>query len=805
MKNNIYSIKIFFCIFLVFFTNVVLSNELEFNASEIESFNNGDLLKGYGGVEISDGLGLIITGEEFEFNKLKSILNVLKKVTIKDASNKNLIRSNQIIFDKKLNIITSKNKTTIELGSTHVIEGSNIIFDRNLSTISSNQKTLVSDLDNNKLNMDNFSFSIIKKILTANNVKINDKDGNTYDVRSIRYNMETNEILGKDLSLSFNAGDLKSNKNEPRLKGNALFLKDNIVRINKGVFTTCKKNDNCPPWVISSKKIEHDKVKKRIIYNNALLKIYDIPVLYFPKFFHPDPTVKRQSGFLTPLFSQSSNLGNYISTPYFKTFSNSSDLTFSPRIYDDGKVLYQGEYRNYMKKSKHIVDFSMKSSKALPYDETNNSSDTHIFTNSKFDLDFNSFDVAEIDLKIQQTSRDDYLKTYKLKSPLIESDNLLHSSINLNVSREDLDVEITAEAYENLNLAKSDRHEYIYPSFNVRKNIKSFENGKITLRSAGLNKKFNTNANEKTFTNDLSYKSYNKITALGFVSNYEVLLKNFNADSKKSATYKNKSESSLQTIFNYEMKYPLQKVRENFLSTLTPIISARYSPNQSKNKSRDDRIIDLNNIFSLNRIGFSDTVEGGQSITIGNEYTLYNNKPNNNNRILTVNLATVIRDIENDKLPINSTLGKKNSDIFGNIDFNANKFIDFDYNFSLDSNLETLNLHQIKSKLSFYNFVSTFDFLERNNVLGSESYISNESILNINESSSFGFKTRKNKEKNLTEYYNLIYKYKNDCLIAGIEFKKDFYSDGSLKPEEQLFFSITLMPFGKINTPDISQ
>ena len=100
MKNNIYSIKIFFCIFLVFFTNVVLSNELEFNASEIESFNNGDLLKGYGGVEISDGLGLIITGEEFEFNKLKSILNVLKKVTIKDASNKNLIRSNQIIFDK---------------------------------------------------------------------------------------------------------------------------------------------------------------------------------------------------------------------------------------------------------------------------------------------------------------------------------------------------------------------------------------------------------------------------------------------------------------------------------------------------------------------------------------------------------------------------------------------------------------------------------------------------------------------------------------------------------------------------------
>ena len=85
MINKIYFLKILLNIFFIFFTSLAFSDDLEFNASEIESFNNGDLLKGYGGVEISDGLGLIITGEEFEFNKLKSILNVLKKVTIKDA------------------------------------------------------------------------------------------------------------------------------------------------------------------------------------------------------------------------------------------------------------------------------------------------------------------------------------------------------------------------------------------------------------------------------------------------------------------------------------------------------------------------------------------------------------------------------------------------------------------------------------------------------------------------------------------------------------------------------------------------
>ena len=70
---------------------------------------------------------------------------------------------------------------------------------------------------------------------------------------------------------------------------------------------------------------------------------------------------------------------------------------------------------------------------------------------------------------------------------------------------------------------------------------------------------------------------------------------------------------------------------------------------------------------------------------------------------------------------------------------------------------------------------------------------------------SIEFSTRKNKEKDLTEYYNLIYQYKNDCLTAAVEYKKDYYSDGDLKPEEQLFFSITIVPFGKTNTPSLSK
>ena len=800
MKNNKFFFKILFFLIFFFNFNFLLSDEFEFKASKIETTNNNNKIKGTGGVEVNDKKDLIITGQQFEYNKLNSILVVNDNVVIKDSLNNNLIKTEKIIFNKISNIINTANKTIIELDSGYLIESSSLIYDRNLNIITSDNKTFVTDPYENKLTMRAFQYSTINRMLSAQDVEIIDIEKNYYNIKNIKYDFRNNEIIGQDLSLEFNSGNIKTDQNQPRLKGNTIFYKKDTTQVKQGVFTTCKKDDDCPPWVLSASKIEHNKVKKTVNYENALLKIYDVPVFYFPKFFHPDPTVKRQSGFLVPTFSQSNNLGNYISIPYFNAISNSSDLTFTPRFYDKGKTIYQTEYRKHNKNSKHVLDFSIKNKSIQIFDDNKKKSSTHFFSKSSFDLDLDNNFTGELDIKIQQTSDDDYLKTYKLKSPLIESESNLNTSLNFNLYSDDLSVKITSETYENLSLPDSDRYEYIYPSINIIKEFDYFDNGNFSLSSAILNKQYQTNIKESTITNDLNYKSYNKISSNGLLSSYEVLIKNFNSDANNSSKFSNKNSSSLAAITNYELKYPLKKNTNNYTSTITPIISARYSPNDTKNRSQDDRIINYDNIFSINRIGLGDSVEGGQSITMGTEYSLTNK---NNKRNISASLATVYRDKENKNLPLNSTLGKKNSDIFGNIEFNNDGFIDFDYGFALDNNLKTINYNQIKSTLSFYKFVSEFDFLEKKGI-NSESYIANETKFTLNESSSIGFRTRRNKEKNLTEYYNLLYEYQNDCLIAGIEYTKDYYSDGSLKPEELLFFSVTIMPFGTIDSPGIN-
>tara|TARA_B110000211_G_scaffold50978_1_gene56044 strand:- start:389 stop:976 length:588 start_codon:yes stop_codon:yes gene_type:complete len=195
-------------------------------------------------------------------------------------------------------------------------------------------------------------------------------------------------------------------------------------------------------------------------------------------------------------------------------------------------------------------------------------------------------------------------------------------------------------------------------------------------------------------------------------------------------------------------------------------------------------------------------LEGGQSLTLGAEYNI--NQINGSN-ILKINLAQIYRDNNDNNLPTTSTMNNKISDLFGDVKLNTNKYLNFEYNFSLDNDLETLNYNMIKSTLSVNNFVTTFEFLEENNEIGNASYLLNETSLALNNHSKILFRERKNKKTDLREFYNLMYQYENDCLVASLEYNKDYYTDRDLKPSEELFFSLTITPLSTFNTPSLSK
>ena len=87
--------------------------------------------------------------------------------------------------------------------------------------------------------------------------------------------------------------------------------------------------------------------------------------------------------------------------------------------------------------------------------------------------------------------------------------------------------------------------------------------------------------------------------------------------------------------------------------------------------------------------------------------------------------------------------------------------------------------------------------------MGDANVIENSFKYLIDENNNLSFKTRRNRKLNLTEYYDLVYEYKNDCLTAGIKYKKTYYEDRDLIPSENLFFTITLFPLTTYETGNL--
>ena len=92
------------------------------------------------------------------------------------------------------------------------------------------------------------------------------------------------------------------------------------------------------------------------------------------------------------------------------------------------------------------------------------------------------------------------------------------------------------------------------------------------------------------------------------------------------------------------------------------------------------------------------------------------------------------------------------------------------------------------------NFVTEFRFSEANGKVGDSNYLQNETTFNFDDNNSLVFQTRRNRKISLTEYYDFIYEYQNDCLTAALKYRKTYYKDRDLVPKEDFFFTITLFP-----------
>jgi len=785
-------------------------------ADEINYLKNNEKVYAIGNSK-AENENNTITASSIEYDKIRNIFEAKKKAVVTDFEKDTTIYADEIKYLKNEEKVFTKGKTRALIEDKYKFNSEDVSYNRNLGDLSSQKESSLEDESGNIYKVKNFKYNINTEVLKSEKVQVLAKvEGNKIDQYFFSegfFNFKNKSHLAKETKIKTHKDVFDDENQDPRIYGSSSSSDQNKTVVSNGIFTSCKLNDQCPPWSIKAEKITHDKIKKDMIYKNAILKIYDVPILYFPKFFHPDPSVKRRSGFLQPQFNNSETLGSSLYIPYFKTLGPDKDLTIKPTFFEKftkfekEKYILQNEFRKKGKNSSLIADFAfLRDYKSSTDAKTKNVN--HLFLNYINDIKNPSYLESKFEAQIEKVTNDTYLKVFQnnlFDTPVMpDSQTTMNSNLKLYLEKEDQNFTTGIEVYENLGTKHSDRYQYTLPYYDFSKNLTSLipdnlMNGFLNFNSSGINKLSNTNNLRTTVVNDFNYTSNNFISRLGFKNNFDLYLKNLNAVGENDAIYTSDAQIDGMSILKIDSSFPLIRLNNPIKEILTPKVSLRINPgNNMNNYSGSSANINANNVFDINRLGISNDFEAGRSLTLGMDYKFdpqeKDQSENIKDKYLELKLATVIRDQNENDIPISSTINKKNSDLFVSINNQLLDNINLNYEFSLDNDMKTINSNTIETEISINNFLTTFNFIEERNEIGSTHLLLNTTEYQINDNISLKFSTRRNKEINLTEYYNLSYEYKNDCLTAALIFNKSFYQDNDLKPTEDLFFSITLIP-----------
>ena len=799
MQNKIF--LFFLIVFNLLSIHTYGSDQISFDVTEIEIIDGGNKIIGKNRGTITTDNGITIEANQFEFDKIKNIIKAEGNIIIEDQFNNYNFSAQNVLYIKNKERIELKGKVEASIDTNYKFNSDNIVILRKDMLISSDSgATILDNINQTRYEISKFNYSLEEEILKGEkifiNTKYNQPFSDKYFFKSAVFDLKNQNYIAQDININFKKDFFGDKRNDPRFKGLSSSRKNGITTINKGVFTTCKKNDRCPPWTIQADKIIYDENKKQINYNNALVKVYDIPVLYFPKFFHPGPSVKRQSGFLVPHINNSNILGSSLQIPYFYAPSQNKDFTFKPTLFDKNIFMFQNEYRQKNKKSFFITDLNVVSGyKSKKSNEKNTL--THLFSKYEIDLGLDSFLESSVNVSVQKVNNDTYLKVFdaNIVNTELKPDNFdtLTSNINFNLENDKYKLETGFTAYENLSKQNSDRYQYVLPYFDFSRSF--FDNNNFAsfnFLSQGDNILKDTNSLRSRMINNLDIQSYDYYSKTGFKNNINYYLKNTISAGKNNTEYDSSPHLKFMNILEFVSSFPLISIGENTVDYLNPTVSLRINPSDMKGYKNENRQINNDNIFNIDRLGLIDTLESGQNLTLGLDYK--KEKIENINKYFEFKLGKVIRTKSNNDIPINSTLDKKNSNFFGKITNNLNDNLSFNYDFSINHSLDEVQYNSIGATIKKNNFITTFNYIEEDGVIGSTNLLENVTTFNFDNKNFITFKTRENREIDLTEYYDLIYEYKNDCLVAGIKYNKTYYKDRDLEPTEDFMLSIKLIP-----------
>ena len=739
------------------------------------------------------------------------------KANISSSQQKDIYNfsADKLTYSQDNNIIEATGNVVAKNQEGKQISADKIIYNKTSQLLKTFGNSKFSDIKNRILTADNFEYDLEKKIISAENkVKFLDNYKNIYYFSKLNADDKFSEIIGYNLNSDLNKEKFQSKDKfnefvEPKLSGKEVTIKDNITIIKNGKFTSCKstnEGEGCPYWSLNANLITHDKENKKITYNNATLDLNNIPILYTPYFSHPDPSVKREAGFLAPSFSSlGSDIGPTIKVPYFYPISQSADFTISPVYYFKQNPLLLGEYREKFNNG----DLSIEGSFTEGYKEITatqtDGSRYHLYGNLNLNFTDKVLDESELNAKIQRVNNPTYLRVNKINSTVDgfkknlvkEDETKLMNEIYLNSFGKNESLNFKTATYQNIAITKaSDQYEYLLPEIAYSK-YNLLENNNLNFSSVFKSLNTSTNQNKTTFVNNLDYSTkefYN--TNVGVAYKFLTKINNINYYSDYKTPNQNLN-SQINPVVGLDASLPFAKLSKESDQYLIPRILARYSPGKMTNSVSNDSFLSADNLFSLNRMNSDELIEKDLSFNIGLDW-MWKEKNTNKSKPAeaAISIGQVIKFNEDPDMPTKSSLQNKNSDIVTKVNYLSPGNFDITLKNTLDNGFNHIYFSDLNIKTFLKKSEINFNFYEKNNHIGNERYAKANLTSYLTENTKLRIETDRNLRTDLTNSHKLGIENENECIRYGFYFQKNYSSDKDLKPGTSIFFGVTLLPFG---------
>ncbi|MBB5519792.1 LPS-assembly protein LptD [Amphiplicatus metriothermophilus] len=607
------------------------------------------------------------------------------------------------------------------------------------------------------------------------------------------------------------------------------------TRLSHAVYTTCevcKANGEgkTPTWRVKALRVTRDEERKVVRFRHAFFEIKGVPILYMPFLQAPDPSVERQSGFLTPVIGASSRLGFNLELPYYLALSNHQDATFSPKYTTNDGMLWQGEYRRRDISGYHVVQAGV-----IDFDNTKPDEDGripvgipgvrwHIF--AKGHRDFGDNWRAGYD--IERVSDNTYLRRYDVERRgdlRQEIDTSRTNRLRSNVYGQwrSGGSRLLADAYLFQGLRQTDdsgltpyvlplidfRHDFQTPVVGGRASVNA--NFASLQRSSGVDsRRFTASAyweREHITRGGHRFHMFAEMRADAFYyadldEGTEICSDPTDACADDNPWILRNDPTDFDARFapsaGLEWSYPLTRragPARLFIEPRVQLVASPANRNSAHIINEDSQSIEFDyaGLFDYNKATGFDAFEDGQRMNAG----VAASAVFNNGLSIEASVGEQFRLQDTRAFDPSTGLGEKRSDIVGSLDIGYRNVVNLENRFRFDDDDGSLQRAESIGRFSLWRFSGSVSYVRLNEENAAADLVKREELtgrmrVRLTDNWSVGGAWRENLVADRTIRQDFIIGYQDDCATFEITYRRDQTRDVGLGTDNAVLIRFTL-------------